>query len=364
MPEEALEKTFQPSPRKLQRAREKGHVPRSQELAYVVTLGALVLTLALLARPMLGGCIRFVEQGLSGQAAVFEGPDSFMAFCSRVAADSLAVAGPLLLALLIAGILGGIAIGGTTFSAQALQVRWEQINPAENIKNLLNTRALVSLVLSIAKLILISGVAWLYLRRQLDTLAVLRWATSGQILAVTGTIVLGLCLRIGAVLLAIALTDILYQRWRYTHDLMMSVEELKQEHRDTEGAPEIKARIRRIRLQMLMQRIQQEVPKADVVLVNPTHVAVALRYDTTTMEAPTLMAKGADLMADRIRQIARAYGVPIVRRPELARTLYAGVDVGQTIPQDLYMAVAEVLALIYRLRQRKRQAPRAASLVR
>ena len=109
---------------------------------------------------------------------------------------------------------------------------------------------------------------------------------------------------------------------------------------------------------MVMQRAQKEVPKADVVLVNPTHVAVALKYDTATMDAPTVVAKGADLMADRIRQIARAYGVPIIRRPELARTLYAGVGVGQTIPQDLYTAVAEVLAVIYRLRQKRRQVPR------
>jgi flagellar biosynthetic protein FlhB len=114
---------------------------------------------------------------------------------------------------------------------------------------------------------------------------------------------------------------------------------------------------------MVMQRIQQEVPKADVVLVNPTHVAVAIRYDTT-MEAPTVVAKGADLMADRVRQIARAYGVPIIHRPELARTLYAGVKVGEAIPQELYMAVAEILALIYRLRQRKRQGPRPVAVIR
>ena len=361
MAEEAGEKTFQPTPRKLQKARDKGQVPRSQELGYVVTLGALVMALAMLARTLLGWCIRSMEQGLSGQPEVFEGCDAFMAFMGHVAIDSLVVAGPLLLALFVAAIVGSIILGGTTFSSEALRWRWEQISPAENIKNLFNTRALVSLVLSIAKLLLISLVAWFYLRDQLDTLAALRWAWSGQILAATGQIVLGLCLRIVAALLAIALADSLYQRWKYMHDLMMSPEEVKQEHRDTEGAPEIKARIRRLRIQMVMQRIQQEVPKADVILVNPTHFAVAIKYDTQTMEAPTVVAKGADLMADRIRQVARAYGVPIMRRPELARTLYATVDVGQGIPQDLYMAVAEVLAVIYRLRQKRRQAPRAAT---
>jgi flagellar biosynthetic protein FlhB len=357
MAQEAGEKTFQPTARKLQKAREKGQVPRSQELSYVVTLAALVLTTAALAQYLLGWCIRLMQEGLSGRSEVFEGSEVFMAFMGRMAVGSLGLAGPLFLALFIAGIVGSIAIGGCTFSAEALQLRWDQINPVENIKNLLNTRALVSLILSIAKLFGLSAVAWLYLRNQLDALAALRWAWSGEILATTGRIMLGLCLRIGAALLVIALADILYQRWKYTHDMMMTTEEVKQEHRDTEGAPEIKARVRRIRLQMVMQRVRKDVPKADVVLVNPTHVAVALKYETATMEAPTVVAKGADLMAERIREIARAYGVPIIRRPELARTLYAGVGVGQTIPQDLYTAVAEILAVIYRLRQKKRRAP-------
>jgi flagellar biosynthetic protein FlhB len=221
MADEAGEKTFQPSSRKLQRAREKGQVPRSQELSYVVTLAALVVTLAVLAPTMLRWCVRLLEQGLSGTPAVFEGSDTFMAYVSRVAADSLAFAGPLLLALFIAGIVGSIALGGYTFSSEALEFRWDQINPAENVKNLFNTQALVTLILSIAKLLVISVVAWLYLRKQLDTLASLRWAWSTEILAATGRIILGLCLRIGAALLVIALADILYQRWKYNHDLMM-----------------------------------------------------------------------------------------------------------------------------------------------
>ena len=361
MAQEAGEKTFQPTARKLQRAREKGQVPRSQELGYVVSLGALVLTTALLAQYLMGWCIRLMHDGLSGQPEVFEGNEVFLAFMGRMAVGSLGLAGPLFLALFVAGIVGTIAVGGYTFSPEALQLRWDQINPAENIKNLFNTRALVSLVLSIAKLLFLSMVAWLYLRNQLDALASLRWAWSEEILATTGRIMLGLCLRIGVALLVIALADILYQRWKYTHDMMMTTEEVKQEHRDTEGAPEIKARVRRIRIQMVMQRVRKDVPKADVVLVNPTHVAVALKYDTASMEAPTVVAKGADLMAERIREIARAYGVPIIRRPELARTLYASVGVGQTIPQDLYAAVAEILAVIYRLRQKRRRAPRPAA---
>jgi flagellar biosynthetic protein FlhB len=154
-------------------------------------------------------------------------------------------------------------------------------------------------------------------------------------------------------LLVIAAIDVFFQKWKYTQDLKMTKQEVKQERKDTDGSPEVKSRIRRIQIEMARQRMLQEVPKASVVLVNPTHVAVALRYDSKTMDAPIMVAKGADHLAEKIREIARAYGVPIVRKPELARTIYSTVKPGDVIPQTLYAAVAEVLARIYRLRHRK-----------
>jgi flagellar biosynthetic protein FlhB len=154
-------------------------------------------------------------------------------------------------------------------------------------------------------------------------------------------------------LLIIAVIDVFFQKWKYTQDLKMTKQEVKQERKDIDGSPEVKSRVRRIQIEMARQRMLQEVPKASVVLVNPTHVAVALRYEAKTMEAPVMVAKGADHLAEKIREIARAYGVPIVRRPELARTIYSTVKPGDAIPQTLYAAVAEVLAMIYRLRHRK-----------
>ena len=151
------------------------------------------------------------------------------------------------------------------------------------------------------------------------------------------------------------------QKWQYLQDMKMTKQEVKQERKSTDGSPEIKARIRRIQLEMSMKRLAQEVPKANVILVNPTHVAVALRYDAKTMEAPVLLAKGADHVAQKIMEIGRSYGVPIVRRPEVARAIFASVKPGQPIPESLYMAVAEVLALIYRLRQKKRAAQQQGS---
>jgi flagellar biosynthetic protein FlhB len=172
-------------------------------------------------------------------------------------------------------------------------------------------------------------------------------------IATISKMILGLLIRIGIALLIIGIADVIYQKRKYIHDLKMTRQEVKQDHRDTEGAPELKRRIRTVQFQMALKRTLQEVPKATVVLVNPTHFAVALRYDSKTMDAPVMVAKGADHLAEKIREIARAYGVPIIRKPELARTIYSTVEPGNPIPENLYTAVAQVLALIYRLRHKK-----------
>jgi flagellar biosynthetic protein FlhB len=206
---------------------------------------------------------------------------------------------------------------------------------------------------SILKLFFVSIIVWLYIRSNLDAFAAIRWAWSAQILAAMAKIILGLMIRVCIALLVIAIADVLYQKWKYTEDLKMTRQEVKEERKEVEGSPEVKKRIRKIQFEMTLRRMLQEVPKASVVLVNPTHVAVALRYEPKTMEAPVMVAKGADHMAEKIREIARAYGVPVVRKPELARTIYSTVKLGGAIPQTLYVAVAEVLAMIYRLRRRK-----------
>ena len=184
-------------------------------------------------------------------------------------------------------------------------------------------------------------------------LAELRWAWSAHILAVIAKITFGMLIRVCIALLIIALADAFYQKWKYIRDLRMTRQEVKQERKDTEGSSELKGRIRRAQIEKSMKRMMEEVPKASVVLVNPTHVAVALRYDVKTMDAPVMVAKGADHLAEKIREIARAYGVPVIRKPELARTIYSTVKPGDPIPEALYAAVAEVLAMIYRLRHKK-----------
>jgi flagellar biosynthetic protein FlhB len=354
----AAEKTEQPTPRRLGKAREKGQTPQSQDLSAAVTLVVLLAVIALIAPDVFQWCKSKIESGMSSQRDVFTNSQSFLAYLNARIVETIVVMLPVLAALCAAGVLTSLVVGGAAFAPGAVQFKWNAINPASAIQNLVNKRSLVRLLSSIAKLLFVSLIVWVYLRDKLETLATLRWAWSTEIISAIARIVFGLGIRVGIAVLVIGIADALYQKWQHIEDLKMTRQEVKQERKDTEGSPEIKSRIRRIQLEMSMKRLMQEVPKASVILVNPTHVAVALRYDAKTMDAPVLLAKGADYLAEKIIRIAQSYGIPIIRRPEVARAIYASVQPGQTIPEAFYVAVAEVLAMLYRLRQKKKRTPR------
>ncbi len=354
MPERpAAERTEQPTHRKLQKAKQKGHSPQSQELMAIVSLVILVAAVALLAPSLMQWFTTQVKQGMSCENGVFADTNVFLGFIGQKTIDVILVICPILGALVVGSVMAGIAVSGVNFAPEAINLKFNQLNPVEGLGKLVNGRSMVRLLVSIFKLFFVSLIVWLYLRSRLDTLAGLRWAWSAQILEVIGKIILGLLIRVCIALLVIAIADVLYQKWKYTQDLKMTRQEVKQERKETEGSPELKARIRKMQMDRSMKRMTEEVPKASVVLVNPTHVAVALRYDAKTMDSPVMLAKGADHLAEKIREIARAYGVPVIRRPELARTIYSSVKPGDPVPEKLYAAVAEVLAMIYRLRQKK-----------
>jgi flagellar biosynthesis protein FlhB len=352
----AAEKTEQPTPRRLGKAREEGQVPQSQELAGALTLLSLLAALVILGPGLFRWSRMKMEEGLSAgtSSAAFSDTQAFLHLIHTNITEVLVLLLPILAILSVGGVLAGAMMGGLTFTPGAISIRWDAINPVRVIGNLMNMRSLVHLLTSILKLAIVSLIVWVYLRNRLMDLATLRWAWSTQILTATAGIILGLFIRVSITVLILALVEAWYQKWQYIQELKMTREEVKQERKDTEGSPEVKSRIRRLQIQMSLKRLKQDVPKASVILVNPTHVAVALRYDAKTMEAPILLAKGADHMAQRIMQIGRSHGIPIVRRPEIARAIFANVKPGQPIPEALYMAVAEVLALIYRLRQKRR----------
>ena len=349
----AAEKTHYPTFRKLQKAREKGQLPQSQELTSVVTLLVLIAMVALLGPSLTKWFIVQIKHGMSCENVVFSNTESFLAFINGKTADLILVILPVLAALFVGAIMAGVAVGGLNFAPGAIELKFDRLDPVAGFGKLLNARSIVKLLISMLKLLCVSLVVWFYIQSKLDVFASLRWTWSTQMLAVTAKLILGFLIRVGIILLLIGIADAFYQKWKYIQDLKMTHQEAKKDRKDTEGSPELKGRIRRIQIEMASRRMLREVPKASVVLVNPTHVAVALRYESKEMESPMMVAKGADHLAERIREIARAYGVPIVRRPELARTIYSTVKPGDVIPQTLYAAVAEVLAMIYRLRRRK-----------
>jgi flagellar biosynthetic protein FlhB len=307
-----------------------------------VTLVVLFLSLAMLSPGLLRWFKGQIESSVSGQIGPMADANAFTAYLNANIIDAVVVMLPILAAISV------------TFSSQAVTFKWDAINPASAIQRFGNVRSLVRLASSIAKLLVVGLIVWFYLRDKLETMAALRWAWSSQLIGAIASMTFGLGMRVGIAVIVLGLADTLYQKWQYVHELKMTRQEVKQERKDGEGSPEVKSRIRRIQIEMSMKRLIREVPKASVILVNPTHVAVVLQYEAKTMDAPVLLAKGADYMAQKIITIARSYGIPIVRRPEVARAIYASVQPGQRIPESLYMAVAEVLAMIYRLRQSRK----------
>jgi len=348
----AAEKTEEPTEKRLNKTREKGQVAQSQELGNAVAIVVLVLILAATSKDLIGWLSQQVAAGMVGERTVFLNAASFLEFINRQVSSMLIALLPLMGALSVAGILGSIMVGGATFAPKALMPKWSELNPITGFGRLVNMKSFVKLGISIVKLIVITLVVLIYIKTRTEELIAIRWAWSSELLSMMGQLLFGLLIRVTVVLLVIAALDVGFQKWKYMEDLKMTKQEVKEERKESDGSPEVRARTRRIQIEMARNRSLQEVPKANVLLVNPTHVAVALQYDSKTMDAPILVAKGADHMAAKIREIARAHGVPILRRPPLARSIYKAVEPGQPVPESLYAAVAEVLALIYRLKRR------------
>ncbi|MHC4716344.1 MAG: flagellar biosynthesis protein FlhB [Planctomycetota bacterium] len=354
MPDQpASERTEQATPERLRKAREEGRVAQSREMCSALMISALLLVLGVSA----GGLYRFLaaqmRRGLSLEMA---GPaNAALAnglLQSEVVGFIKAIC-PFLLAGLGVSVLGSLLVGGWAFSPKAAQLRGSRISPVSGLKNLLSARSAVNLLTSLAKLTVILAVVYLYMRDKMPFCLALRYAAAGGIVTGMAQLVFGLALRIAAALLIIGAADMLWQKWKHKRDLRMTRQEVKEEMRQHEMSPELRGRVRRIQLEMAQKRLIQDVPTADVVIANPTHVAVALKYDPQVMDAPIVVAKGADLLCEKIKEIAGEHNIPVVHRPELARTLYQSVDVDEAIPESLFVAVAEVLAMIYRLRQRR-----------
>ncbi len=354
MPEESsAEKTEEPTAHRLAKAREEGQVPQSKELPSAMMIGALILMLALMAPRLLQWSI---DQAIVGLGRLYPGPitpEGFVSLMVSRGMTALWMLMPFMLIGVAVSVAASLIGSGWAFSVKKLTPDLKNINPVKGLKNVFSKDSLVNLVTSVAKISLVGYVAWTYLHSRVRDMMALAGSSTERSLVVISQMVLGLMLRIVVVLSIIAVADLIWQRRSYRKKLKMTKQEVKEELKSQEGSPEVRGRIRGKQMEMARKRMLQDVAEADVVVTNPTHYAVALRYDAERMDAPTVVAKGADLLCQRIKDVAYKHDVPVVERPQLARALYATAEIGQAIPETLFVAVAEVLAMIYRMRKRR-----------
>lgn len=343
--DESAEKTEQPTPRRRQEARRRGQVPRSTDLTAAIALLAGLLLLNWLGPAMFERLLELVR-GLGESGDPSAGPHRLL---TRGVHAGISVLAPFVLCLLIVTAGGSILQTGAVVAWSRLSPRFDNLNPANGLKRLLSAESLTRAGMGVLKMVLLGAVAYSALRGRVNQILFTAALEPISILSLVSQLLFTLALRMAVVLLILGLIDYFYQRWKLERDLRMSKQEVRDELKQMEGDPHVRARRRQLQARIAMQRIRADVPKADVVVTNPTEFAVALQYDEATMRAPRVLAKGADLLALHIRQVAQAAGVPLVQRPPLARGLYYEVEVGQEVPQRFYRALAEVLAYVYQL---------------
>lgn len=353
--ESDLEKTEPASPKRLEKAREEGDVPRSRELATCAVLFAAGSGLVMLSHSLDQAIRQSMRNGLQiARAEIFE-PQLLLVKTAGIVGDLLWAFAPLAAIILLAGIGSPILIGGWNMSAKSLMPQFNRLNPLNGLSNLVSQTAAVELVKSIAKTLLVGIVGYLVIMQEIEPIAALSHRPVDMAVSEMMTLMGNTFLSIAAVLVLIAAIDVPYQLYHYAEKLKMTKEELKQEFKESEGNPEIKGRIKQQQREMARRRMMSEIPKADVVITNPTHYAVAIQYQELGMRAPVVVAKGADVLALKIREIASEHGVMLLEAPKLARALYAHTELGDEIPQALYTAVAEVLAYVFQMRVFKRE---------
>lgn len=351
--DDGQERTEDATPRRRQQAREKGQVPRSKELASaaVLILGALAL---MWFGPQLGEALMEMMRQLFilTREEIFD-----VSALGIIVFNSIIIIWPLLLVLLtlfVAGFIGATGLGGISFSWEAARPKLSKMSPIQGISRMFGKQSLVELIKSILKVLLVAGVASYLVISSVDDFYLLHIETFPKNLYHSLDILLNFVLLICCSLLVVLAIDLPFQVWQHNEQLKMTKQEIKDEYKETEGKPEVKGRIRMLQREMAQRRMMSEVPLADVIITNPEHYSVALRYDSKTDRAPVVVAKGSDFLALKIREIAGEYDITIVPAPPLARAIYFSTELDQGIPDGLFAAVAQLLAYVFLLKQYKK----------
>jgi len=344
------EKTEQPTGKRLADARKKGQIARSRELN---TFAMLIVsaTLLLIQGEKIGkGLLGMMRADFQLSRETIFDPGSLTLYFKQAMIDGLMLVAPFFALMVVVAIIAPISMGGWIFSWEAISPKLEKMDPIKGIPRLFAMRGLIEMLKALLKILLVFAVAVALYRSYISELLGLGVESPEQ--AVDHALnIIGMCfLLLSASLIVIAMLDVPYQLWDHNKKLKMTLQEIKDEHKESEGSPEVKGRQRRMQMEMAQNRMMAEVPKADVIVTNPSHYAVALKYDQTSNGAPKLIAKGVDLIAAQIRNAAIGADVPLVASPPLARALYYSTKLDREIPQGLYLAVAQILAYVYQLK--------------
>ncbi|MDR5695645.1 MAG: flagellar biosynthesis protein FlhB [Armatimonadota bacterium] len=339
-------RTEQATPKRRQEARKRGYIPRSPELTASLSLLGGLLALAVFGPAAMRNLLAYL-QGFLLNLRVESLSEQDIAIQAIMV--GVQVTAPLVAGSMVAGVVASLGQAGFILTSRPIEPRLERINPIAGFGRLFSFRSVMELGKAFLKIFGIGWVALSNLRAGLPLLPGMLVLPPGTLVSVAGGEILRLAIRLGVALVVVGVLDFLYQRYDWERNLRMTKQELREEIRETEGDPLVRAQLKARQRALARQRMLRAVPKATVVVTNPVHIAVALRYDPPEMAAPVVVAKGARLMAERIKEIARRHGVPVVENPPLAQALYRAVPVGHPIPASLYRAVAEILAMLYRL---------------
>jgi len=343
------ERTEQATPKRRQEAKDKGQIARSRELNTVMVLLAGAGSLLMFGDSLVLGLGDVMREGFTLQRAqIFNDVAGVDAF-GHAAINVFQVLIPFFIVVAVAAALAPVALGGWSFSVKSLAWKWDKLDPVKGLGRIFAWRGLVELLKALAKFIVVfSGLVFLLWGKEGSFIG-LGQEPVLQGMAHAGSLLTWALLTMSAALIVIAAVDVPFQIWDHTRQLKMTKQEVRDEMKDTEGKPEVRSKIRQLQQEAAQRRMMADVPKADVIVTNPSHYAVALRYDQKNMGAPRVVAKGADLIAGHIRQLGLANDVPLLSTPPLARALYYSTEIGHEIPSGLYMAVARVLAYVFQL---------------
>lgn len=344
------ERTEQPTPRRLQQAREKGQTPTSRELNTMLMMLIAGASIMFIGPGIVEDFMQMFQQHLNISRENIFDITSMPVLLESAMIDALLTLSPFFTLMILAAVAGPLMMGGVTFSTQALSFKWDKLNPITGLGRVFSKKGLVELVKALMKFIIIGATAILFLYSKIDVYLGLGSEPLVQALPHMANLLVWSFLAIASVLVFIALIDVPFQIYDYTAQLKMTFQEIRDENKDTEGNPDVKGRIKNTQREIAQRRMMAEVPKADVIITNPEHYSVAVKYDSDNMTAPIVVAKGVDIIAMQIRTIAREHEVPILQAPPLARALHHTTEIDEEIPAALYLAVAQVLAYIFKLR--------------